>query len=61
MRRIELGLLLVLLGVGGSLGPTVQAAETTYCESNVGSPSDLEELKHGLVQGYLHMMLFLIP
>ena len=54
MRRIELGLLvLALFGLGGVAGLPAQAAQPTYCESNVGSPSDLKELKHGLLQGYL--------
>ena len=54
MRRIELGLLvLALFGLGGVTGLPAQAAQPTYCESNVGSPSDLKELKHGLLQGYL--------
>lgn len=54
MRRIELGLLvLALFGLGGITGLPAQAAQPTYCESNVGSPSDLKELKHGLLQGYL--------
>ena len=54
MRRIELGLLvLTLSGVGVITGLPVQAAQPTHCESNVGSPSDLNELKHGLLQGYL--------
>ena len=29
------------------------AAELEHCESNVGSPDNLKELKHGLVEGYL--------
>ena len=54
MRRIELGLLvLALFGLGGITGLPAQAAQPTYCESNAGSPSDLKELKHGLLQGYL--------
>jgi len=55
MRRFEITLLmLALLGGGLPLGQPVQAAEPApHCESNLGSPSDLEELKHGLVQGYL--------
>jgi acid phosphatase (class A) len=34
-------------------GLPAQAEQPTYCESNVGSPNDLKELKHGLLQGYL--------
>ena len=54
MRRIGLGVLvLALLGLGGVTRLPAQAAQPTYCESNVGSPSDLKALKHGLLQGYL--------
>ena len=55
MPRLETSLLiLALLGGGLPLGGPVQAADApSHCESNVGSPSDLKELKHGLVQGYL--------
>ena len=54
MRRIELGLLvLAVFGLGGVTGLPAQASQPTDCESNVGSPSDLRELKHGILQGYL--------
>ena len=47
-------LVLLLIGAGLAVVGPVEAGElTSYCESNVGSPSDLKELKHGLVQGYL--------
>ena len=47
-------LILLLIGAGLAVVGPVEAGElTSYCESNVGSPSDLKELKHGLVQGYL--------
>jgi acid phosphatase (class A) len=56
MRRIELGLLVIaLFGLGGVNGFPAQAERPTYCESNVGSPNDLNELKHGLLQGYLDL------
>lgn len=55
MRRIELGLSILALVavVGWPMALPVHAADPTYCESNVGSPSDLKELRHGLLQGYL--------
>lgn len=54
MRRIELGLLvLALFGLGGVRGLPGQTSQPIYCESNVGSPSDLTELKQGLLQGHL--------
>ena len=47
-------LILLLIGAGLAVVGPVEAGElTSYCESNVGSPSDLKELKHGLLQGYL--------
>ena len=47
-------MILLLIGAGLAVGGPVEAGElTSYGESNVGSPSDLKELKHGLVQGYL--------
>ena len=56
MHRIELGLLVIaLFGLGGVNGLPAQAEQPTYCESNVGSPNDLKELKHGLLQGYLDL------
>ena len=33
-------------------GPAV-AEPAQHCESNIGSPDNLKELKHGLVEGYL--------
>lgn len=55
MRRFEISLLiLALLGGGLSFGGPVQAAEPpSHCESNVGSPPVLKELKRGLLEGYL--------
>jgi len=55
MRRIELGLSILALVaiVGWPATLPVHAAEPTHCESNVGSPNDLKELRHGLLQGYL--------
>ena len=47
-------LILLLIGAGLAVVGPVEAGElTSSCESNVGSPSDLKGLKHGLVQGYL--------
>tara|TARA_B100001142_G_scaffold200649_1_gene199203 strand:- start:160 stop:1020 length:861 start_codon:yes stop_codon:yes gene_type:complete len=47
-------LILLLIGAGLAVVGPVEAGElTSYCESNVGSPNDLKELKHGLLQGYL--------
>lgn len=47
-------LILLLIGAGLTVIGPVEAGEiSSYCESNIGSPSDLKELKHGLVQGYL--------
>ena len=47
-------LILLLIGAGLAVVGPVEAGEvSSYCESNVGSPNDLKELKHGLVQGYL--------
>lgn len=48
--------LLTLALIGAALAPAgpVEAREkTTFCESNVGSPKNLKELKHGLIEGYL--------
>ena len=47
-------LILLLIGAGLAVVGPVEAGEvSSYCESNVGSPNDLKELKHGLLQGYL--------
>ena len=47
-------LVLLLVGAGLAVVGPVEADElTSYCESNVGSPRDLKELKHRLLQGYL--------
>ena len=35
------------------LGAPAAAEPAQHCESNVGSPDNLKELKHGLVEGYL--------
>ena len=35
------------------LGAPAIAEPALHCESNVGSPDNLKELKHGLVEGYL--------
>ena len=35
------------------LGGPAAAEPAQHCESNVGSPDTLKELKHGLVEGYL--------
>ena len=55
VKRLEISLLiLALLGVGQPFGAPVQAVEPPpHCESNVGSPPVLKELKRGLLEGYL--------
>ena len=35
------------------LGGPAAAEPAQHCESNMGSPDTLKELKHGLVEGYL--------
>ena len=35
------------------LGGTAASEPAQHCESNLGSPDNLKELKHGLVEGYL--------
>ena len=55
MHRLEISLLMLALLCGGlPLGGSAQAAEAPpHCESNVGSPPVLKELKRGLLEGYL--------
>ena len=55
MHRLASSLLMLSLLAGAmGLPPSAKAAEAaTHCESNVGSPADLQESKRGLMPGYL--------